>query len=43
LQPSGDRYLRHGNCLGQPLDHIWEKISTQASVVKNKNWLSFFS
>ena len=43
LQPAGDRYIRHGNCLEQPLDRIWAEIPARAAIISNKRWLSVLS
>jgi MoaA/NifB/PqqE/SkfB family radical SAM enzyme len=40
LQPVGDRYLRRGNCLEEPLDRIWAGIPVQSVIINNKRWLS---
>jgi MoaA/NifB/PqqE/SkfB family radical SAM enzyme len=40
LQPVGDRYLRRGNCLEEPLDGIWAGIPVQSAIINNKRWLS---
>jgi MoaA/NifB/PqqE/SkfB family radical SAM enzyme len=40
LQPSGGGYFKLGNCLIDPLDHIWAEKSGQAAIVSNKSWLS---
>jgi MoaA/NifB/PqqE/SkfB family radical SAM enzyme len=41
LQPVGeDDYQRHGNCLEQPIDDIWAKMSTTAPIIENKRWLT---
>jgi radical S-adenosyl methionine domain-containing protein 2 len=39
LQPTYDSYLRVGNCLEEPLDHIWERIPEQFPIINNKRWL----
>ena len=43
LQPAGDRYVRRGNCLEQPLDRIWADIPARAAIINNKRWLSVLS
>jgi MoaA/NifB/PqqE/SkfB family radical SAM enzyme len=43
LQPSGAGYVRHGNCLGEPLDHIWARIPARSTIINNKRWLSVLS
>jgi MoaA/NifB/PqqE/SkfB family radical SAM enzyme len=43
IQPGGASYFRLGNCLTEPLDRIWEKMSAQATIVRNKRWLSVLS
>lgn len=43
IQPGGDGYIRLGNCLKEPLDDIWAELSTRASIVRNKRWLSVLS
>jgi MoaA/NifB/PqqE/SkfB family radical SAM enzyme len=40
LQPNDGDYTIHGNCLNEPLDSIWEKISDQVVIDSNKRWLS---
>jgi MoaA/NifB/PqqE/SkfB family radical SAM enzyme len=40
LQPVGDRYLRRGNCLEEPLDQIWAEIPARSTIINNKRWLS---
>jgi MoaA/NifB/PqqE/SkfB family radical SAM enzyme len=40
LQPAGDGYRMLGNCLEEPLDHIWAVNPAQSTVIKNKRWLS---
>jgi MoaA/NifB/PqqE/SkfB family radical SAM enzyme len=43
LQPLGARYVRHGNCLEEPLDRIWAEIPTRSTIIDNKRWLSVLS
>jgi MoaA/NifB/PqqE/SkfB family radical SAM enzyme len=43
LQPVGDRYLRLGNCLEEPLDRIWAEIPARSTIINNKRWLSVLS
>jgi MoaA/NifB/PqqE/SkfB family radical SAM enzyme len=43
LQPGGTSYFRLGNCLAEPLNHIWAKMSAQATIIRNKRWLSVLS
>ena len=43
LQPVGDRYLRRGNCLEEPLDQIWAEIPARSTIINNKRWLSVLS
>jgi MoaA/NifB/PqqE/SkfB family radical SAM enzyme len=43
LQPGGTNYFRLGNCLAEPLDRIWAKMSAQATIIRNKRWLSVLS
>jgi MoaA/NifB/PqqE/SkfB family radical SAM enzyme len=43
LQPAGDRYLRLGNCLEEPLDRIWAENPARSTIIKNKRWLSVLS
>jgi MoaA/NifB/PqqE/SkfB family radical SAM enzyme len=43
LQPAGDRYVRHGNCLTEPLDRIWAEIPARTAIISNKRWLSVLS
>ena len=40
LQPAGNRYLRLGNCLEEPLDHIWAENPARSTIINNKRWLS---
>jgi MoaA/NifB/PqqE/SkfB family radical SAM enzyme len=40
LQPLGATYVRRGNCLEEPIDSIWAKIPTVATIIENKRWLS---
>ena len=40
LQPAGAAYLRRGNCLEEPLDHIWAELPTRSTIINNKRWLS---
>jgi len=40
LQPNDGDYTIHGNCLTEPLDSIWEKISDRVVIDSNKRWLS---
>ena len=43
LQPAGARYVRRGNCLEDPLDHIWAQIPARSTIINNKRWLSVLS
>ena len=43
LQPAGARYVRRGNCLEDPLDHIWAQIPARSAIINNKRWLSVLS
>ena len=43
LQPVGDRYVRRGNCLEEPLDRIWAEIPARSTIINNKRWLSVLS
>ena len=43
LQPSGDGYVRRGNCLEDSLDSIWAGIPAQETIIDNKRWLSVLS
>ena len=43
LQPAGATYIRHGNCLQEPLNEIWAKIPAQSTIINNKRWLSVLS
>ena len=43
LQPSGAGYVRHGNCLKEPLDRIWAEIPARSAIINNKRWLSILS
>ena len=40
LQPADAGYVRHGNCLTDPIDEIWAKISSPVTIIENKRWLS---
>ena len=40
LSPAGAEYVRHGNCLKEPLDDIWARIPARSTVISNKRWLS---
>jgi MoaA/NifB/PqqE/SkfB family radical SAM enzyme len=43
LQPSGAGYARRGNCLTEPLDHIWAQLPARSAILSNKRWLSVLS
>jgi MoaA/NifB/PqqE/SkfB family radical SAM enzyme len=43
LQPSGDEYIRVGNCLDEPLDEIWNKLPARSAIIDNKRWLSILN
>jgi MoaA/NifB/PqqE/SkfB family radical SAM enzyme len=43
LQPVGSKYFRRGNCLEEPLDHIWAEIPARSAIIDNKRWLSVLS
>jgi MoaA/NifB/PqqE/SkfB family radical SAM enzyme len=43
LQPVGAGYARRGNCLTDPLDHIWAEIPARSTIISNKRWLSVLS
>jgi MoaA/NifB/PqqE/SkfB family radical SAM enzyme len=43
LQPAGAGYLRRGNCVEEPLDHIWAKSPARSAIISNKRWLSVLS
>ena len=43
LQPAGAGYVRRGNCLQDPLDHIWAQIPARSTIINNKRWLSVLS
>jgi MoaA/NifB/PqqE/SkfB family radical SAM enzyme len=43
LEPVGARYVRRGNCLEEPLDHIWAQSPARSAVISNKRWLSVLS
>jgi hypothetical protein len=43
LQPEGPGYVRRGNCLEEPLDHIWAESPARSAVINNKRWLSVLS
>jgi MoaA/NifB/PqqE/SkfB family radical SAM enzyme len=43
LQPEGPGYIRRGNCLEEPLDHIWAESPARSAVINNKRWLSVLS
>ena len=40
LEPVGARYVRRGNCLEEPLDHIWAESPARSAIINNKRWLS---
>jgi MoaA/NifB/PqqE/SkfB family radical SAM enzyme len=40
LQPADTGYVRHGNCLDEPIDDIWAKIPSPTTIIENKRWLS---
>jgi MoaA/NifB/PqqE/SkfB family radical SAM enzyme len=40
LQPTRAGYLRHGNCLDEPIDTIWARIPSAVTIIENKRWLS---
>jgi MoaA/NifB/PqqE/SkfB family radical SAM enzyme len=40
LQPTDTGYIRHGNCLTEPLNEIWARNPARATVAANKRWLS---
>ena len=43
LEPVGARYVRRGNCLEEPLDHIWAESPARSAIINNKRWLSVLS
>jgi MoaA/NifB/PqqE/SkfB family radical SAM enzyme len=43
LQPTGAGYARHGNCLTEPLDHIWARVPARSAIINNKRWLAVLS
>jgi len=43
LQPSDTGYITHGNCLQEPIDEIWARIPSAATIIENKRWLSVLS
>lgn len=43
LQPTSAKYVRHGNCLEEPLDDIWMRVPTQFTIISNKRWLSLLT
>lgn len=38
LEPRGLGYVRHGNCLDEPLDAIWARMPNHAVINSNKRW-----
>jgi len=43
LQPGGTSYVPRGNCLEQPLDHLWAAMPSRSAIIKNKRWLSILN
>jgi len=43
LEPAGASYVRRGNCLEEPLDHIWAQSPARSAIINNKRWLSVLS
>jgi MoaA/NifB/PqqE/SkfB family radical SAM enzyme len=43
LEPAGASYIRRGNCLEEPLDHIWAQSPARSAIINNKRWLSVLS
>jgi len=43
LEPVGATYVRRGNCLEEPLDHIWAQSPARSAIINNKRWLSVLS
>ncbi len=43
LQPFGDKYVRRGSCLEEPLDRIWAEIPARSAIINNKRWLAVLS
>jgi MoaA/NifB/PqqE/SkfB family radical SAM enzyme len=43
LEPAGASYVRRGNCLEEPLDHIWAQSPVRSAIINNKRWLSVLS
>jgi MoaA/NifB/PqqE/SkfB family radical SAM enzyme len=43
LEPAAATYVRRGNCLEEPLDHIWAESPARSAVITNKRWLSVLS
>lgn len=40
LLPAGSEYVRHGNCLDEPIDKIWARIPAPDTIIANKRWHS---
>lgn len=40
LRPTDDDYEQCGNCLNEPLDHIWARIPERSVISANKRWLT---
>ncbi|HEY2578879.1 MAG TPA: radical SAM protein [Streptosporangiaceae bacterium] len=39
LQPDGSGYVSRGNCLDEPIDDIWARMTVD-TIIENKRWLS---
>ncbi len=40
LQPTAGGYDNLGNCLAEPIDEIWARMPSSATIIENKRWLS---
>jgi MoaA/NifB/PqqE/SkfB family radical SAM enzyme len=40
LQPNAVGYASLGNCLAEPIDDIWARMPSSATIIENKRWLS---
>jgi MoaA/NifB/PqqE/SkfB family radical SAM enzyme len=40
LEPTATGYARHGNCLDNPIDEIWSRVTSHSKIVENKRWHS---
>jgi MoaA/NifB/PqqE/SkfB family radical SAM enzyme len=40
LEPTATGYARRGNCLDDPIDEIWSRVTSHSTIVENKRWHS---